>query len=781
MLDKLKILQNNLHKSKERTHSILNDPDMKQHAILILQEQYWSPYMKSSPLHNSWTLTEPAALDDLPPRVAIYTNNKIIPPSYVAPVALPFRDVIAIVLHTTCTKPSLFINIYNPCDEDILSSLQLYLQENINRRDYDLIIMAGDFNSHHPLWNPQGYLKHDEEADTLIDIAAMLGLNLLLSPGTIIYPNASTTIDLMWGNNEAVDRLIFCKIADEHDHCSDHLPIEASIGLEMETPQPVLQYNYAKTNWNELNRKLSLYLPKLIHTDANMVTSQDIDTFTEGLNGAISKAVQETTLRKKPCPHSKRWWNEDLTSHRQEANRLRNIYHRTKAEADKVIWREKANQYISKIAQAKRDKWREVINNADAKSIWQVKKYVANVPVSTFVPTLDGQAASQSQKVELLQKSFFPHPPLARLDDIPLAIYPQEVPFSSKITIKQIREAVRKLAPDKAPGPDEIPNRVLQTTLETTERHLQALMQASLNLAYFPKPFKHTTTVVLRKPSKPDYTKAKAYRLIALENTLGKVMESIITEIMSYLTETYQLLPVQHFGGRPGRSTEDAILILSESIHKVWKEKMIYTAIDLDVAGAFNNVHHKRLAHNLKMRRIPHLIVLWIISFLKGRSTQLQFNGAKSDRIPTPAGVPQGSPLSPLLYMYYNADLLDIAQNRGISLGFIDDVVIGVQRRTDIANVRKLKPILKETEEWRRRHGVQFEPSKYILVHYTRNRGQPTMAPITIGSTIIRPSNEAKYLGVIFDQELRFKSHLQYVIKKGTVAALALASISKSE
>ena len=188
-------------------------------------------------------------------------------------------------------------------------------------------------------------------------------------------------------------------------------------------------------------------------------------------------------------------------------------------------------------------------------------------------------------------------------------------------------------------------------------------MQASVNLTHFPKLFKHTTTVVLRKPGKPDYTKAKAYRPISLKSALGKIMESIMADIMSYLTETHQLLPAQHYGGRPGRSTDDAITILSESIHKAWKEKSVYTAIFLDVAGAFNNVHHKRLAHNLEMRCMPQLIVQWISSFLKGRSTELQLNRAKSDQILTPAGVPQGSPLSLLLYMYYNADLLNIPKN----------------------------------------------------------------------------------------------------------------------
>jgi len=134
---------------------------------------------------------------------------------------------------------------------------------------------------------------------------------------------------------------------------------------------------------------------------------------------------------------------------------------------------------------------------------------------------------------------------------------------------------------------------MLKNSLPIIEQPIQTLMQASLKLGHFPKPFKHTTMVVLRKPSGPEYTKVKAYRPIALENTPGKVMESIMADIISYLTETHELLPPHHYGGRPGRSAENA-MILSESIYQAWKEKKIYTAIFMDIAGAFNNMHDNR-------------------------------------------------------------------------------------------------------------------------------------------------------------------------------------------
>jgi hypothetical protein len=121
------------------------------------------------------------------------------------------------------------------------------------------------------------------------------------------------------------------------------------------------------------------------------------------------------------------------------------------------------------------------------------------------------------------------------------------------------------------------------------------------------------------------------------------------------------------------------MMILSESIHRAQREKKIYTAIFIDIAGAFNNVHHEQLIHNLRKRQLLYKIASWIASFLQDRSTQLQFNSTKSGRIPTPASVPQGSPLSPLLYMFYNTDFLDIAQqHQETGLGFIDGIIYSI-------------------------------------------------------------------------------------------------------
>jgi hypothetical protein len=115
-----------------------------------------------------------------------------------------------------------------------------------------------------------------------------------------------------------------------------------------------------------------------------------------------------------------------------------------------------------------------------------------------------------------------------------------------------------------------------------------------------------------------------------------------------------------------------------------------------------------------------------------------------------------------------------------MALGFIDDFVYGTAGHTAWCNVTKLKRLLNKAEEWRQKHGAKFEESQYVLLHVTHNRHKATGASISTNRVIIRPSDKAKYLGVIFDKELHFKMHLQYAVKKGTKAALALASIGKS-
>jgi hypothetical protein len=104
---------------------------------------------------------------------------------------------------------------------------------------------------------------------------------------------------------------------------------------------------------------------------------------------------------------------------------------------------------------------------------------------------------------------------------------------------------------------------------------------------------------VLRKPRKPSYEVAKAYRPVILLSTIAKALMAIIAEDISHLVEEYQLLPKTHFGGRPGRTTTDAIHYMVSHIKEAWRNGKVASILFLDV-GAFPNTVTDRLIHNLK-------------------------------------------------------------------------------------------------------------------------------------------------------------------------------------
>ena len=94
--------------------------------------------------------------------------------------------------------------------------------------------MAGDFNCHHPMWNPPQYTRHDEEVDKLVDLAANLSLSLLIPLGMVTFPNVVTAIKLIWANETAAARTLKCGIALSHDQGSDHLPIETLLTSDLQ-------------------------------------------------------------------------------------------------------------------------------------------------------------------------------------------------------------------------------------------------------------------------------------------------------------------------------------------------------------------------------------------------------------------------------------------------------------------------------------------------------------------------------------------------------------------
>lgn len=148
------------------------------------------------------------------------------------------------------------------------------------------------------------------------------------------------------------------------------------------------------------------------------------------------------------------------------------------------------------------------------------------------------------------------------------------------ITELEIERSLKAAKGAIAPGEDKLPMLVWKKLWVHLKTLITDIFKACVELAHHPQQWRSAKIIVLRmlrKPGKPDYAVPGAYRPISLLNTLGKLLEAVMARRLSYLAGKYGLLPNSQFGGRPGRTTEQALLVLSNAIDKAWYKHKVVT------------------------------------------------------------------------------------------------------------------------------------------------------------------------------------------------------------
>ncbi|OAQ57451.1 reverse transcriptase [Pochonia chlamydosporia 170] len=302
------------------------------------------------------------------------------------------------------------------------------------------------------------------------------------------------------------------------------------------------------------------------------------------------------------------------------------------------------------------------------------------------------------------------------------------------------------------------------------------LSDCSLRDGMVPHQWRGAKIIPLGKPDKGDYTVAKAWRPISLLSTLGKIMEAVVAERISYAVETCGLLPANHFGARKRRSAEQALLLLQEQIYKAWRAGKVLSLISFDVKGAYNGVCKERLLQRMLARGIPGGLVRWTDAFCSGRTACVVVNGHMSERRElSQSGLPQGSPLSPILFLFFNADLVQRKINaNGGSIAFVDDYTAWVTGPTADDNRADIQSIIDDALMWEARSGATFGADKSAVIHFTRTAARSSDKPYLIKGKELKPQDSVKILGVIMDANLRYKEHTTRAAAQGLKAAMCL-------
>ena len=148
----------------------------------------------------------------------------------------------------------------------------------------------------------------------------------------------------------------------------------------------------------------------------------------------------------------------------------------------------------------------------------------------------------------------------------------------------------------------------------------------------------------------------------------------------------------------------------------------------------------------------------------------------------TTTGIPQGSTLSPILFLFFASGLLPLLTNGPTSaIGFVDDTNILTFGRSTEENCKALEAAHDKCLEWAGRHGAQFAPEKYQLIHFTRKRKKHNLkATVQIAGFDGEPSTEIRLLGVWVDSKLTWSPHIRRAQTKGQAQLASITKLCKS-
>jgi retron-type reverse transcriptase len=137
-----------------------------------------------------------------------------------------------------------------------------------------------------------------------------------------------------------------------------------------------------------------------------------------------------------------------------------------------------------------------------------------------------------------------------------------------------------------------------------------------------------------------------------------------------------------HFGYRQKRSTSDAVAQLVAKVEKAWNEQRIALPLLLDVKGAFDKVNKRQLLKRMVRVGVADNIVRLVDSFLSDQRAMLVIDGKTEESRSIQAGLPQRSPVTPVLFILYVSVMFQWLEDRHLMLQtipFVDDIGLVIE------------------------------------------------------------------------------------------------------
>ena len=660
------------------------------------------------------------------------------------------------------------IGVYRPhsgTTEEFISALNLILESPELRNQ--TIYILGDLNLN--------LLCESIQTNSFIDNMYSYHFVPLISKPTRFstIPSVSPTLlDQIWTNNMSttISGIVLSDF-------SDHLPIFARLLKRTIDSQPnkTVKVTFRLNNEENFDKLCS----SLIDFDWNSLKTENLNQYLENFLSVLNEKYCEFFPMKTKYvsvkTYRKPWINADarrLIYAKSQYFKLYQLGFITKEENNNY-----KNRVKSQLIRLKNSYFKNLFlrNIGDIGKTWKIIRdtCMQSTPANITVHGILSDGILQKDEFEISNtfNNFFSEIPLKLDNDLPpsnidpLSFVQQSINhyiFFEPVTFDECHTIIMNLKNTRQ-AKDQIPVKIFKQCCTIFIPTICDIINTSFSSGVFPNLLKCAIVTPIFKNG--DRKNPSNYRPISILPILSKVLEKAMFKRVTNFISTNSIISNSQFGFTRGKSTQDAIINLTEFLYETLNRRDIAICTFLDFRKAFDVVNHSILLRKLYKYGIRGRVLELFSSYLQNRSQVVRINNTFSTPRTNNIGVPQGSLLGPLLFLLYINDLPEISDLAHVTL-FADDTTLAF-RSNCFSNLFQIcnEEIAKfSTWSHSNRLSINQDKSNYMLI---TTRHQPeSRSSVQLDGSSMQIINECKFLGVVIDSELKFNHHIEHIKNK---------------
>ena len=333
-------------------------------------------------------------------------------------------------------------------------------------------------------------------------------------------------------------------------------------------------------------------------------------------------------------------------------------------------------------------------------------------------------------------------------------------------SIQELELAVSNKNKNSAPGMDEISYLMIGHLPDSLLSALLRVYNGILEGNPIPDSWRNYNILCLPKPN-GNPANAEGYRPIILSSCFLKILEVMIKNRLEWFLEKNMAFSWFQTGFRKGQGTQNALALLISSIQVSLGQNLSTMAVFLDIKAAYDHVDISILYNKLINLNTPRYLANLIFSILRdrrlfSRNNDGGFLGPRTAK----SGLPQGSPLSTLLFNIYIRDLFNIVPPQIKMIGYADDFVIFNSGRNITESKIIITQTLEDIADWLEIHNLTLSIQKCQAMWFTKGARRVDVPPVVLRNEQIFFKDHVRYLGMYIHRNLKWNKHICHTVDK---------------